>query len=66
MKEGKFIIGQLGSLLKSRMEGEDHDHHHHHSTEKDIIELESSMDSREIVALSTNKKHSHEPPIDFG
>lgn len=30
IKEGRLIIGQLGTLLKSRLEAEEHDHHHHH------------------------------------
>jgi hypothetical protein len=67
MKEGKLILGQLGNLLKSRMDDHDQDHHHHHSTEKDAIEVESSnLDSREVGALNTTKKLSREHSFEVG
>ena len=62
MKEGKLIIGQLGSLLKSRMEGDDHDHHHHHKSSEHEPDGGSSAESHHVFALSSLKKVTYEQP----
>jgi len=64
MKEGKLILGQLGDLLKSRMNEEDHDHHHHHhSTDQEAGDGMSSAESAPVTALNSLKKHHHEPIV---
>ena len=63
MKEGKLILGQLGNLLKSRMQDDDDDHHHHHSTDQEAADGLSSLDSVQGTALNSLKKQNLEPIV---